>query len=58
MVRSFCGDTVIGDGSAPLLAAPVASFHPVQPAASTLVRRAGLAHVLPFAQAPPAARLA
>ena len=41
-----------------LLDAPVTSFHPVQPSAATLVRRAAPSHVLPFAQAPPSARLA
>jgi hypothetical protein len=41
-----------------LLDAAVASFDPVQPSASALVRRAAPAHVLPFAQAPPATRLA
>jgi len=41
-----------------LLEAPVASFDPVPPSASTLVRRAAPAHVLPFAQAPPTTRLA
>jgi hypothetical protein len=41
-----------------LFAATVGSFLPVQPAASTLTRRARPAHVLPFAQAPPATRLA
>src|SRR3954452_2145780 len=41
-----------------LLDATVASFHPVQPSAATLVRRPAPAPVLPFAQAPPAARLA
>jgi hypothetical protein len=41
-----------------LLDTTVASFHPVEPTAATLVRRAAPAHALPFAQAPPAARLA
>ncbi|HKU60710.1 MAG TPA: hypothetical protein VJQ44_05780 [Gemmatimonadales bacterium] len=41
-----------------LLDAAVAAFAPVEPSSSSLVRRAAPAHVLPFAQAPPAARLA
>jgi hypothetical protein len=41
-----------------LLDVAVASFDPVPPSASTGVRRAAPAHVLPFAQAPPSARLA
>lgn len=41
-----------------LLNAAVAWFDSVPPTASTLVRRAAPRHVLPFAQAPPAARLA
>ena len=41
-----------------LLDAAVASFAPRQPSASALARRAAPAHVLPFAQAPPSARLA
>ena len=38
--------------------APALPFAPTLPGATALVRRAAVEHLLPFAQAPPAARLA
>jgi hypothetical protein len=41
-----------------VLLAPVLPFAPTLPGATALVRRAAAEHLLPLAQAPPAARLA
>ena len=41
-----------------VLLAPVLPFAPTLPVATALVHRAAAEHLLPFAQAPPAARLA
>jgi hypothetical protein len=41
-----------------VLLAPALPFAPTLPRATALVHRAGVEHRLPFAQAPPAARLA